>query len=47
MLKQKTVVIPGLLNKLTCFIVRFVPENFALAMAGRSMAGAVDEIVGN
>ena len=44
MLRKKPVVIPGLLNKFTCFIVRFAPEGLALAMAGRSMASAVDEV---
>jgi short-subunit dehydrogenase len=44
MLARKPVVIPGLLNKFTCFIVRFVPEGLALYMAGKSMSSAVDEV---
>jgi short-subunit dehydrogenase len=44
MLRKKALVIPGLLNKVTCFLARILPEGLALQFVERSMASAIDEV---
>ena len=42
MLKEKTVFVPGLLNKLACFFPRLLPSSVGLFLAHKTMSRAVE-----
>ena len=44
MLQRKTVCVPGILNKLSCFLPRLFPRNLALILAEKTMNRAVEKI---
>lgn len=44
MLKGKTVFVPGILNKIACFLPRLLPRKLALGLAFKTMNQAVEKI---
>ncbi len=44
MLRNRAVVVPGLLNKIACFLPRLVPTGFGIAVAGIAMRRSVSQV---
>jgi short-subunit dehydrogenase len=44
MMRERTVLVPGILNKLACFFPRLVPRSFGLFIAFKTMNRAVEKI---
>jgi len=44
MLKGKTVLVPGILNKIACFLPRILPRNLGLFLAFKTMNRAVNRV---
>ena len=44
MLRGRSIVVPGFLNKLACFLPRLVPTGLAIALAGMAMRRSVNQV---